>query len=564
MVMGGLLIGSPGPAVAAGLSDTPFGAYGTGTAISVNALQLGTTQVANVQQATASAVVNSTGLNPPPSVNEMGQTVLPPGEAAKNAYARGSGAEVGALTNVPDPNNQNQLILSGLAQQDAPPVVGAPTVKQIGPVNLDPILKATVLKGTAQAVWDPNFCPVGVPFSYGRGEAAGAQVLTNATGGALVDTTGNTQGVSQSRSYTYLISNGDGTFGMVSETHMTVAPVTLASVGANLIQPATLELVGEFVLRVTATGKPGGASVTFAPAGSPSPTDPIVKLNGATVLTTQQLVGGAGLNVNVLPLLAIQLGVPPHPIGAASGAAPVAADGTSASGAVDLARIAVLNTPGLTGGDIRLAHAEGAVSVPAGGLKCTIPVSKTADPDPVTAGNNVTLHINIPADVNQFSTLFSCDLVGIKVVDTEAILSGRPSFTIVSADNGATISGNTVTFANGGNYHPGDPPRVLSIVLSIPGNSGNGVLQDTANVSAVLGNCTGGIAGQELVGAANINNAAVSGIGTLQGPTVTGGNLAATGGNSWPLVVGGGFLLAALGVVRLRRRVTDPTVTTTN
>src|SRR5947209_12580513 len=293
MVMGGLLIGSPGPAVAAGLSDTPFGAYGTGTAISVNALQLGTSQVANVQQATASAVVNSTGLNPPPSVNEMGQTVLPPGEAAKNSYARGAGAEVGALTNVPDPNNQNQLILSGLAQQDAPPVVGGPTVRQIGPVNLDPILKATVLKGTAQAVWDPNFCPVGVPFSYGRGEAAGAQVLTNATGGALVDTTGNTQGVSQSRSYTYLISNGDGTFGMVSETHMTVAPVTLASIGANLIQPATLELVGEFVLRVTATGKPGGASVTFAPAGSPNPTDPIVKLNGATVLTTQQLLGGA-------------------------------------------------------------------------------------------------------------------------------------------------------------------------------------------------------------------------------------------------------------------------------
>lgn len=563
MVIGGLLIGSPGPAVAAGLSDTPFGGYASGTAISVNAVQLGTTQVANVQQATASAVVNSTGLNPPPSVNEMGQTVLPTGEGAKNAYARGAGAEVGALTNVPDPSNQNQLILSGLAQQDAPPVVGSPTVKQIGPVNLDPILKASVLKGTAQAVWDPNFCPVGVPFSYGRGEAAGAQVLTNVTGGALVDTTANTQAVSQSRSYNYLISNGDGTFGMVSETHMTVAPITLASIG-SAIAPATVELVGEFVLRIVATGKSTGSSVTFAPAGSPNPTDPLVKVNGQTVLTTQSLVGAQGVSVDLSPIAKLQIGVPPHPIGATTGAAPVATDGTSASGAVDLVRIAALTAAGITGADIRLAHAEGAVAVPAGGIKCTVPVSKTADPDPVTAGNNVTLHINIPADVNQYSTLFGCDLVGIKVVDTEAIASGHPSFTIVSADNGATISGNTVTFGNAGNYHPGDPPRVLSIVLAIPGNSGSGVLQDTANVSAVLGNCTGGIAGQELVGGANITNAAVSGIGTLQGPTVTGGNLAATGGNSWPLVVGGGFLLAALGVVRLRRRVTDTSVTTTN
>jgi hypothetical protein len=546
---------------AQGLSDQPFGAYGSGTAVSINALQLATTQVANVQQATASAVVNSKGLNPPPSVNEMGQTVLPSGEGAKNSYARGAGAEVGALTNVPDPNNQNQLILSGLAQQDAPPVVaGGATVKTVGPVNLDPILKASVLTGTAQAIYDPNFCPVGVPFSYGRGEAAGAQVLTNGTGGALVDTTGNTQNVSQSRSYTYLIANGDGTFGMVSETHIIVAPVTLASVG-GLVAPATLSVVGEFVLRVTATGKPGGASVTFAPAGTNSPTDPVVTLNGTTVLTTQQLLGGGGLNLTQLqPLATLQVGTPPHPIGATTGAAPVAADGTSASGAVDLVHIGILTVPNLTGGDIRLAHAEGSVSVPAGGLKCTIPVSKTADPDPVSAGNNVTLHINIPADVNQFSTLFGCDLVGIKVVDTEAVLNGSPRFSIVSADNGATISGNTVTFGSAGNYHPGDPPRVLSIVLAIPGNSGAGTLQDTAQVSAVLGNCTGGIAGQQLVGAANLNNSAVTGTGTLQGPTVTGGNLAATGGNSWPLVAGGGFLLAALGLVRLRRRATDTTV----
>jgi hypothetical protein len=559
MVVGGLLISAPTPAGAQALSDQTFSGYSSGTAVSVNALQLGTTQVANVQQATASAVVNSKGLNPPPSTNEMGQTVLPTNEGAKNSYARGAGLEVGALTNVPDPNNQNQLILSGLAQADAPPPTG-PVVKTIGPVNLDPIVRASVLTGTAQATYDPNFCAVGVPFSFGRGEAAGAQVLTTAgpppTG--LVDTTQAGKNVSQSRSFTYLVSNGDGTFGMATETHMTVAPITIGAV-AGLPAPVTLEVLGEFVLRTVATGKQNGASVTFAPAGSPSPTDPIVRLNGTTVLTTQQLLGGGGLSIPVAPLLTLQIGVPPHPIGATSGPAPAATDGTSASGAVDLVRLTVLSVPGLTGGDIRVAHAEGAAVAPAGGIKCNIPVSKTADPDPVTVGNDVTIHINIPSDVAQYSSLFGCDLVGIKVIDTEAVASGNPSFTIVSADNGATVSGNTVTFGNAGNYHPGDPARVLNVVLHIPSNSGAGVLKDTAQVSAVLGNCTGGAAGQDLVGAANLQNNAITGTGVLIGPNVSRGNLAATGGNTWPLVAGGGFLLAALGLVRLRRRATDGT-----
>jgi hypothetical protein len=529
--------------------------------VSVNALQLGTTQVANVQQATASAAVNSRGLNPPPSTNEMGQTVLPSGEGGKNAYGRGAGAEVGALTNVPDPNNQNQLILSGLAQQDAPPVVGGPTVKTVGPITLDPVLRAGLLTGVAQATYDPNFCPVGVPFSYGRGEAAGAQVLTTAGAGgaaatALVDSTTAGKNVSQSRSFTYLTPNGDGTFAMVSETHMTVAPITIGAV-AGLPALTTIELVGEFVLKVVATGKPTGSSVTFAPAGSPSPTDPVVRINGVDTLTTQQLLGGAGLNVPIPPLLTLQVGVPPHAIGATTGGPTIAADGTSASGSVDLVRLSVLSAAGLTGGDIRLAHAEGAATAPLGGITCTIPVSKTADPDPVTVGNDTTIHINIPADVNQFSTLFGCDLVGIKVTDTEAVVNGNPSFTIKSADNGATISGNTVTFGNAGNYHPGDPARVLNVVLHI--NSGAGLLKDTALVSAVLGNCTGGAAGQDLVGSANLQNSAVTGVGTLVGPTVSRGDLAATGGNSWPLVAGGGFLLAAFGLIRLRRKVTDPT-----
>jgi len=432
-------------------------------------------------------------------------------------------------------------------------------VKTIGPINVDPVLRLSAATGTAQAVYDPNVCAVGVPFSYGKGELAGAQVLTT-TGqqSGLVDTTAAGQNVSQSRSFSYLVNNGDGTFGMATETRMTVAPISIAPVAGATV--ATIEVLGEFVLKTVATGKPGGASISFAPAGNPSPTDPIVRVNGVNVLTTQQLLGGAGVNLPIAGLLTLQIGVPPRPIGSATGVAAGSADGTSVSGAVDLIRLSVLQVQGLTGGDIRIAHAEGSATAPAGGIKCSVPVSKTADPDPVIVGNDVTIHINIPSDVNQFSTLFGCDLVGIKVTDTHDVVSGTPKFTIVSADNGATIAGNVVTFANGGSYHPGDPPRVLSVVLRIPTSSGAGVLRDTAQVSAVLGNCTGGAAGQDLVGGAqltNAANAAITGTGVLTGPTVSRGNLAATGGTSWPLVAGGGFILAALGLVRLRRRVNE-------
>jgi LPXTG-motif cell wall-anchored protein len=122
------------------------------------------------------------------------------------------------------------------------------------------------------------------------------------------------------------------------------------------------------------------------------------------------------------------------------------------------------------------------------------------------------------------------------------------------------ISGNKVTFPSLGNYTLGQDPIVLTINARIPTSSGAGVLRDTVNVTAALGNCRGGANGEDIVnGNAQLNGSAITGAVTLVAPNVSRGDLAATGGNSWPLVAGGGFLLAALGLVRLRRRVTDPT-----
>jgi hypothetical protein len=567
MVLGGLLAVSPAPVSAAPLSGQPFAAYGSGAAVITNALQLGSTSIANAEAAFSGGAVNSQGLTTA-ITNELGINVAAP-TAGKNALGRGTGLEAGLATTNPQPNTLNQVLVSGLATATAPP----PSVdqKEIA-LNVDPVAFASVLRGTAAANYDPAFCPVGKPLTFGQGYASNLQLLN--TGGAVSPTTGfagsvlgtsttanNPRAASQSRTVTYVVPNGDGTFGVVSETRQTVAPIQLLSTvaGTGLL----VEVAGEFGLRVTATGKPGGATATNL--GNPVLTvSPIVAgITGPPILgpvTLNQIVGAPGLNVDLSPLLLVSAGAPPRNLNGAVTSAPLldTAGGTSAQAAEDFVRLGLLaGLPGLTGVDLRLGHMEASVNVPAGGLRCDIPVSKVASVDPVTVGQDFNYTISIPSDAAQFSALFNCDLVNITATDTVETQSGNPRIQLISASNGGVISGNKVTFPNLGTYTLGQAPITLTITARIPTNSGAGVLRDTVNVSAALGNCRGGATGEDIVqGNAQLNGGAITGAVTLVAPNVSRGDLAATGGNSWPLVAGGGFLLAALGLVRLRRRAT--------
>jgi hypothetical protein len=562
-VLGALLIGAPAPAVAQSLTDQPFTAYGTGTAVAAQALQLGATQLAGVQAAFSGGSVASQGLGGPIN-NEFGQNVQPPLNA-KNAYGRGAGIEIGVATPIPQGTDLNQIILSGRAEASAPPP-SALVDKQIA-LNLNPIAFSSTLRGQAKALFDPAVCPIGRPLTFGLGNAENLQLLNSGTVGPngftapLLGTsisTGNPRAANQSRTVTYLISNGDGTFGVVSETRQTVAPVAIGAATG-----VTLEIAGEFGLKATATGKPGGAKVEYTG-------NPVITLkSGSTVLTQltlQQLLGTNGLSVPIPPLLTVNLGTPPRTLGAASGPPRQDADGTVASGAVDAARIKLLTIPGVGALDVALGHMEAAVSVPAGGLKCNIPVSKVANPDPITVGNDFTFSISIPSDPGLFAAFFNCDLIGIKATDTVETLSGNPRIQLLSADHGGVVSGNTVTWSDLGNYVLGQPPIILTISARVPATSGAGVFRDTVNVTANLGNCRGGATGEDIVngnstitGRANLDGGAITGTFTLNGPQVTRGNLAATGGNSWPLVAGGGLLFVALGLTRLRRKASPAT-----
>lgn len=573
MVVGGLLASSPLSAGAAPLSGQPFSAYGSGAAVITNALGLGTTTVANVEAASSGGGVNSGGLNSS-LINEFGVNIAP-ATAGKNALGRGTGAEAGLLTQEPQNTTVNQVLLSGLAIATAPPIGPVVTKEVALPVN--PVLNASLLRGQAQANYDPAFCPVGRPLTYGLGQASNLQLLNLAPGsnpqngfdapllGTSITAYGTPRGVSQSRTVTYMQANGDGTFGVVSETRQTVAPI---SVLANQLTntAVTVEIAGEFGLKVVATGKPGGSSVSYTgnPVLTVSTTVLGVTSNILGPIKLQDITGPNGLALDAPGLLTVGLGTPPRAIGGGLASAPTKAeDGTSASGAADAVRLKLLNLPGLTTLDLALGHMEGSVSVPPGGITCDIPVSKVASVDPVTVGQDFTYQIKIPSDAALFSALFNCDLVNISATDTVDVKSGSPKITLLSADHGGVVSGNKVSWASLGNYSLGQEPIVLTITARIPTTSGAGVLQDTVNVSAALGNCKGGALGEDIVqGGAKLDGSAIRGAVTLVAPNVSRGNLAATGGNSWPLVAGGGFLLGALGLVRLRRRVSDATVTT--
>ncbi|MBV9410684.1 MAG: LPXTG cell wall anchor domain-containing protein [Acidimicrobiia bacterium] len=586
--------------------NATFSGYSTGTVIHADALNVPNgPRIVDGEVAFSGEAANTAGLSGG-VLNEMNQNVSP-SIAGKNSYGRGTGLELGLGTTVPDSAKAaNQAIIAGLAQQSAAPVdsfgatpdANGVVTKEVGPVPADPIAYASLLRGQAAARWNPNFCVIGAPLGYGLGFAADAQLLDTGTKNAdgslgtpviAADTgTPTDRTVSQSKSFTYLRPEPDGTFAVVSETHETIAPITLFKGTANEIH---IEAAGEWVLRTISTGKPGGSTVEYAPAGNPTATTPLLTIiappggpNQAPqniILKTQDLFGAGKLPIPLIhiPGVAdIEVGENPRAISSDpdnAGPPVTSADGTTTAAAVDVVRVRLdVPDPAHPLADVRIGHMEAKSVAPAGGVDCPIPVTKTANPDPVSAGQPFTWTITIPSAADSLAGT-DCDLTNIKAVDVAKVLSGSPVANVTSASNGGSISGSTVsgkntvttTWGNLGTYHPGGPPIVVTLSGNIPASSGAGVLQNTVNVTATLGNCKGGAAGQDLVGAAtitgtaNVTGAAVKGTAFVNGPNVKSAavlpaRLAETGQKDpWLPVLGGGLLLGALALMRSRRRL---------
>ena len=580
--------GTPvGAQTATGMGD--YSGYSTGTVIHADAITVNTTRVVDTEVAFSGATVASRGTGGVTSgpgaltgtvVNEMEQVVqpaLPNTNLAADlqgnrSFGRGSGLELGVGTTISTDVNANQILLAQRALASAPPTSKLVN-NEVGPVKIDPAAYASLLRGQAQAKWvDDQTCVVGEDLSYGLGYAADAQLvnLGAATPGndpfaspvVATDAADPQRAVSQSRSVTRIVpqTNAAGqkigdNFALMTETRMTIAPVTLLE---NTPTPITLEFLGEWVLRTVATGIAGQAQVHYGP-GAVTPETPVLRIiQGAlpaTNVTLQQLLGPQGLAVELPGIANIVIGEDPRAIGGTASSPPVAsADGTEVSAAVDVVRVQLLESaagvaglvPGLTALDVRVGHMESRAKVPAGGIRCRIPVSKTADKQEVNAGDSFTYNITI---TNPFA---DCELTNVRVVDNISVTSGV-RYNITGTNPAASSqTANQVVFNDIGPIGP-KQSKSVTISISVPANSAPGTFTNRAEAT---GNCATGSA----QGGAKIT-VPISGDTVVVLPRVAGGReLPATGVDVLPrtglngpgmALAGLGFLGAALALRRL-------------
>jgi uncharacterized repeat protein (TIGR01451 family) len=559
----------PGVAVQAGaagaqvpVAEAAYSGFATGTVVHTGALQSGATRLVGVEAAQSNAAVDSDGLDE--VVSELDRRIAP-ADPGHQSYGRGVGLELGIAVDQPA---ENQVQLAGVAEAAAPPSTDLVTEEIAVPAA--PLAYSSTVRGQAQARFRAAECVLGSDLSYGLGFAEDLQLLDTGSseGGPLdapilaTDADGPARAVSQSVSRTRLVPQTapDGTVtgtnvGLSAETRQTIAPVTLLE---GTPGEMTIEFLGEWVLRATATGLPGGARVHYGP-GEVTPHTPILRILDAAgevtdILSFQDILGPEGVSIGEI----VVIGEDPRAIGGDSTSAPaVAADGTSVAAAVDVLRVQLPPSGGDPGDpsalDLRVGHMEVSATVPAGGISCPLPVSKTSDPETVTPGDEFTYTIAVPAVPNPHD----CTLTNVRVVDTIEVLEGDVRYTVLGADPPASSQdGGTLTFDDVGPIPPG-AQRIITIRVRIDDDSGTGRLRNTVGVTATcpIGSADSDTAvGVGLSGGTQVNVPAVNDV--LDATVSPGGGapLPKTGGEPALAAVAALLLAVAVGARQLLRR----------
>ena len=505
-----------GPTHAAGpvpFSSAAFSGSAVGSAIHADAINSGSTRIANADISLASAAVNSKGLTTA-ATNENGRQIYPAAGASKFTYGRGAGVEVGLGA---DPGTDGQIILAGKSEGSAPctvPPSSADSCKppnwhdsqQIGPVPAAPVLWASVAQGTSDARWNTETCILGEDFSRGLGFTADAQLLDTGSGNApdlnapllTVDANSGRRDVVQTVAREYMTPNTAGGFGVNSQVEQTLAPVTLFRGTPNEL---TIEVAGEWVLDTFASGVPGQSKVSYHPQntdGTPvTPTTPILRVIQAgavtNILSFQDIFGPTGLDqINIPGVAEIAIGEDPRAIGGDASTSPaIAADGTTISAAVDVVRVRLLDG---SLGDVRIGHMEAKAAVPSGGVNCPIPVTKSTGG--LTTINSETAPGGLFVTTITVKNAFSCPLENVSLTDDIHKKSGDMSFEIAETDArndpkkgaGANFSKQSSTQSTASYPNLGSIPvggtKVVNVVTHVI--SGGGVIEDIATAKGDL------------------------------------------------------------------------------
>lgn len=219
----------------------------------------------------------------------------------------------------------------------------------------------------------------------------------------------------------------------------------------------------------------------------------------------------------------------PAPVGTAS-----STEGTSASGAFDLARVSLAPTANGTTTPLvnfYIGHLEAAAHL-AAPITCSLPIVKSADPQSVTAGGSFTYNIQVPDPAKL--DLIDCNLTDVTVTDTISDLTGPPYplFDVTSPTTGGNVTvtrvddhdwtvkwtGLSYTVAPTGQSPT--PPIQLAIGVSVPGDSPAGTIQDLVSATGTTSGCQGGVGGTADVSAGAGNSAVLTGSFHLEQPSV--------------------------------------------
>jgi len=494
--------------------DAQFSGYSSGTVAHADLLQMGDSRLVNADEAFTGASVNTAGL--PAITNEL-ERVVSPANADKKSYGRGAGIDVGINQS---PSLDGKILLAGKSESAAPPTTNLDTKDLLsGNIPANPLLYASLLRGQSRAQWDPDVCPTG-DISFGRGSAADVQLLS--TTGSNVGDTGlldkplvatdssiEDQGRTVASSYSHEFlgpqtnSSGakigaPGAFGLTSEVRMTIAPVTLLKGTPNEF---TIEFLGEWVLSAVAGGIPGSAYIHYGP-GAVNPQTPVLSLirNGVVsrIITLQQILGNEGIDIPIPNVADIRVGEDPRALGNSdpNSTPQVAGDGTSASAALDVVKVTLLETGSTHAADIRIGHMEVKAQVPVNGIDCGIPVTKSANPPGVEVSQSFIVSIKI-------DNPFGCDLTAVRATD-DITTRGDARFEVTgtspTADTvpaGSNRASGMIIWNNIGSIPKGTSK---TITTTIKAEGGGGEIDDVANVSAVLGGCEGQGEGNQMVG----------------------------------------------------------------
>ena len=442
------------------VGDAVPAAYGTGTVVHADALRTGEHALVDVDVAFSGAAFSQA---PPPAdyTNEVHRTVAKLLKDNKISYGRGTGLELG-LGSDPVP------LIGRLSEASAPASTDLiHTV--VGPIAVDGLVRAELLRSQAQARAIQGGCPMGKDAGFGLGSVLNLELL-----GGLIATHASPpyREVSQSNSVTRVVKRADGRLGLKSETRQTIAPVTFFT-GTPF--QFTVEVLGEWALRAIAYGDE--SSIHYGPLDV-SPQTPVVRIldaKGKPVIqvTTQMLLGKKGLEIK-LPVAEIVIGEDPRMIGDDASSDPIASP-TQVAAAADVVRVKALNGQLA---DVRIGHMEAAATVPAGGVKCPgLLVDQTVDKPTVTPGEEFTYVITItnPND---------CAVTNLKLVETPTAPAGV-KFEIVSTEpTGGSVADGVATYPDIGPLGPGET-KTVKVTSKVKLDSAEGLLKALAVATGI-------------------------------------------------------------------------------